>query len=112
LQVGNRGNLIRGPVNGELDPAVSALLLHPVRDQLEQLGEHAVRVVGTAAHGQPDHESRAGGRLASPSDSPSRRASSRCSSLRLDGTATLKITYWSPRAVPRRPGNPRPRSIA
>ena len=52
---GSSGSSPGRPVDRVLDPLAAALLLDPARRQLEQLGEHALGVLGAAADGEPDH---------------------------------------------------------
>src|SRR5690606_30931319 len=95
-------------VDRVLDVAGAALLLDPVRRQHGQLGQHQLRLLGSAADREADQPKALrtrlnrpsrppGPRLSSARDSSSRAASSRCSSLRLVGTTTLKTIRWLPR---------------
>src|SRR5215210_3950560 len=92
------------PVDRELDPARAALLLESVRRQFEQVRQHLLRVLGSAANCEPDHRRGEGWRWRT---SARRSAASRCSSSRSVGTTSSKTTCWSPRRPPCSGGRPR-----
>ena len=59
LQVGERGKLAGGAVHGVLDRAVAGLgLLDSSRRQLQQLGQHQLRVLGVDADGEAQEAQR------------------------------------------------------
>src|SRR5829696_9230977 len=115
IEVAQLRQLALAAVDRVLDVAGPPLLLDAVRRQDRQLGQDEVRLLRRAAHREPDQpkalrtrENRPspcrGARLPSSRLSSRRSAISRCSSLRLVGTKTLRMTRWLPRRRPLRRG--------
>src|SRR5207247_4262576 len=98
LELAELGDLPGRPVDRVLDPVRAALLLEPIRRELEQVRHHLLRVLRSAADREPDHLRRDGWRW--PSASASLSAASRCSASSPVGTASWNTTCWSPRGPP------------
>ena len=107
LDVGQLGDLAGRAVDRVLDVRLTAFLLDPAGDDLDQLGQHPLGELGVAADGEADHCRRphqrnalrtfskmpdraARGSLPGPSEPSSRSASSRCSSSSLTGVISLR----------------------
>ena len=77
LEIRQRRQLAGGAVDRVLDVAVAPLLLDPSRGQLDQVGEHPLGELRTAANGEPDHLPRLARARRRERQPPSPRASSR-----------------------------------